>query len=417
MKPEEIITEIKELLNSKNNQFDGNFYCFRYSGNIKTLNETYKLNTNPSISIFGKDVIKKYRSLFNDLKKCLCKEKKISLKTFMNATQNLLFEDKFNVKKINEVISSVKELTVTNFRKVYGLTMRKNDIKLGPFFVVKKGGLEKYIEKREFSFDDSLSKDYFIGMIRSDSKSDEDFVYVLYEHNSFDSFVSRMDFAQKIEEFEKIVRFMIAVKNERVFISHKPFATYVDNVFQIIDGRRFSSDSHVCRKDIPFYIDDPYFTNKELGYDKIWDIISSSDKNDMQSRIVTAIKWLGESFVEEESNKTVAEIAFAFETLLYGNSEAFISKGVVSSLAEAYAFIVGTNPEERIELEKEFKCFYKKRSTISHGARIEPANEEDIRLFYKMIYKTICRILTIKEFSNCKSAEELYNVIQLMRYK
>ena len=226
-----------------------------------------------------------------------------------------------------------------------------------------------------------------------------------------------MDFAQKIDEFEKVVRFITAIKHERVFISHKPFVTYVDDVFQIIDENRLSMDSHIYRKDVPIYIDDPYFTNEELGHDKIWGIVSVSNKTDMQSRIFNAIMWLGESMIEEENNKTVAEIAFAFETLLYGGSEIFASKGVVSSLAEAYAFIADTNPEERIKLEKEFRQFYKKRSTISHGTRIESVEDEEIKHFYGMIYKTICRLLTVEEFSKCKSSEDLYGVIQMMRYR
>ena len=116
-----------------------------------------------------------------------------------------------------------------------------------------------------------------------------------------------MDFAQKIDEFEKVVRFITAIKHERVFISHKPFVTYVDDVFQIIDENRLSMDSHIYRKDVPIYIDDPYFTNEELGHDKIWGIVSVSNKTDMQSRIFNAIMWLGESMIEEENNKTVAD--------------------------------------------------------------------------------------------------------------
>ena len=97
MKPENLIKRIKELLNNQNTQFDGNIYSFRYTGNIKTVDESYKINTNPSISVCGKETIDNYYSLFQNLKDCLCKEKRLSLKAFMDATQNLLFENRFNV--------------------------------------------------------------------------------------------------------------------------------------------------------------------------------------------------------------------------------------------------------------------------------------------------------------------------------
>ena len=415
MKPEETIDRIKELLSKQNYCHDGNLYSFKYTANINSVDETYKLETNPCITICGKESIDTYHALFNDLLNCICTKKKVSLKAFMDATQNLIFENRFNVSEIKTIIDGLEELNVINIRKVFGLATNTPEIKLGPFAIVKKDCIERHFDNAEFGQDFDWFRKEFIKRIRKDATEKENFVYVLYEQQVFDNIISKIDCNRIIEEFVRIVRYIIGIKHERVLIDSKPFATYIENSTQIINHNRLNLDSHVVMKDIPIYIDDSFIINKELGHNKIWDIFSLENKNEMQLRILQAIFWIGESDNEIDSNKVVAEIAFAFETLLHCNNEVFASKGVVASLSEAYAFINGNSVEERISLEKEFKDFYKKRSTISHGARISK-EKDNVNSYYKMIYSTIKNLLIKPEFANCTSSEQLYSSIQKMRY-
>lgn len=416
MKPEEIIKSILSLLSTPNENFDGNIYSFKYTGNIKTENDIYHLKTNPSLSICGKEDIERYNELFKELMKSLCGEKRLSLNTFMNATQNLIFEGRFNVKEIKAILEKYEEVPIQHICKVYGLDMKTDNLQLGSFVIINKTNMLNYIKDYSFGKNGDWIKEKLFEKISKD-EDDDAFVYVSYKTHGYDTIESKIDFAKIIDSFIKVVRYISRTKNDRVLIDSKPFFTYTNSSLHVFNEEALSFDSNIVRKDIPILIDDPFLIDHSLGNDKIWELLSNDKRDELENRILNAIIWIGESIVESDDNKIIAEIAFAFETLLHNDDEVYSSKGVVASLAEAVAFINGDTVEKRIKLEKDFKDFYKRRSSVAHGARISKNNMSNVTDYYNMIYNTITNLLIKPEFRDCKTSKSLYEVIQSMRYK
>ena len=414
MNTESIIKSILDILSLKNESFDGDTYYFQYSGNIKTEEDLYKTKTNPAILIRGSQTIKTYKELFAKLLEKLGKNKCMSLNTFMNIAQNLIFENRFNEKELLNLLNTFSEAPIQHICKVYGLAMKQDIIELGTFKLIHKSRFADYIKTYDFGIKADWLKEKLIDRIQRDAVLDN-FVYLVFETKGIDTAYSKIRFDKIKNDFIKVTRYISRIKNDRIFIDVKPFTTYTNESIHIFDNDSITMDSSIVRKDIPLFIDDPFFLDSKLGNDLIWKIFSKEDKTDMEQRIINAIFWIGESIVENDDSKVIAEIAFAFETLLHNNDEVYASKGVVASLSESVAFIVGDTVEKRKNTEKDFKDFYKRRSTIAHGARISSDATNSLPSFYDMIYNTITCLLTKEPFSKCKTCTELYENIQTLR--
>ena len=93
-----------------------------------------------------------------------------------------------------------------------------------------------------------------------------------------------------------------------------------------------------------------------------------------------------------------------------------MSKSITAGLSETYAFINGKTFTERIELAKEFKDFYRRRSTIAHGNRLTKNADNSYEKYYKMIYQTIKNLLINDDYKSCKDLKEFYKIIEKKRY-
>lgn len=93
-KIQDILNEMVSIINnqrSKTFNFDVSISQFTYTGNIKFETDIEKLNTNPSIVIYGDD-IKTFNDLYYELYKQLKVDRKqVSLDQFQKDTRDLFF--------------------------------------------------------------------------------------------------------------------------------------------------------------------------------------------------------------------------------------------------------------------------------------------------------------------------------------
>jgi len=405
MKAEDIIDEILKTTKDNSQKYDGNIYSFKYHGNIKSENDYCKLPTNPGITIEGQENIKKYNQLFADLAKEIKVDKKLLLKSFMDLTQNLISEGKFNVPEIIELCNSLEEKEVIYVTKIYGLAMRKESIEYGTFIFVRKDKITEFIRKSNHL---PKIKDFnpITEGLKNQEKEKTNFVFVLKKCKGVDLNFLRVECDQTIKHIVKVIRYIIGIKNERVYVDYIPSGSFNTMSYVLSSDGSATTNSSYHFKDIPAYIDEEYVFSKENGNFYLWQLISSNENDEFHKRILEAVIWIGKSLDEFDINLVIAEIAFAFETMLHQEDETFVSKSITAGLSEAYAFINGNTFTERIELAKEFKDFYRRRSTIAHGNRLTKNTDNSYEKYYKMIYQTIKNLLTNDDYKLCKDLKE-----------
>lgn len=115
-KIQDILNEMVSIINnqrSKTFNFDVSISQFTYTGNIKFETDIEKLNTNPSIVIYGDD-IKTFNDLYYELYKQLKVDRKqVSLDQFQKDTRDLFF---FNPNEVDfKKIVNEKYVKFENF--------------------------------------------------------------------------------------------------------------------------------------------------------------------------------------------------------------------------------------------------------------------------------------------------------------
>jgi len=412
----EIIREILLLLKEENKEFDGNIYSFKYTNNIKNEEDIDKLKYNPCITLTGYSTIQKYNDLYKQLHKEIVANKPISLKVFMDTTQNLIFENSFTVENIRHLINNREEISVNDIRKIYGLSMEKDYVTYGKYTFIRNDYIYTYISSRVILQTDEFIDNY-IEKNKNDGQLTNNFVYVLVNFKTLDNYHTKDVMDKDLKLLINFIRYAAFIKRDRCYVDSKPFISYRQDNIQYSDNGMLTADMEIKRKDLSIPIDDSFFCDTTNGNSVLWDIISSNSSTEFEKRLLEAINWVGASFDESDDNLIVAEIAFAFETLLFNTDKAFITKGITADLAEKYAFVNGISQKERITFEKEFKKFYESRSKISHGTRLVKKGELSIISYYRMIQQTIKNLLIKDDFKDCRNCEGLHVIIQKLRYK
>jgi len=415
MKSEETIAEIHKFLKEPNGPFDGNVFQFSYLPKKEDQNKN-DLLLRPTIVIFGLDRINTYNKLFSDLHSQIAGADKISLQTFQKLAQNLLFENKFDIATINATISQLPINTVSNVRRIYGLSLKNDAVKYGSFTFVKKGKLWDYLSQNNLLGSGAKVGGGFIkAQIDSEAKDETNFVYVLYSVDAPDNVYASSVTDEMMENLVYAIRVMAFVKGERYYVDSKPFRTYPVSYYQFSNNVS-SSNFQIFRKDIPISIDHPSFSDASNGNQRIWEILSSQKQTEMEKRIMAAVVWLGKSFDTNDQSLICSEAACAFEALLFRNEKGLISPSIVANLSESYAFINGSDYESRVKMDKEFKDFYGERSSVVHGHSKESFVKDPL-LYCFMAKKTIVNLLTKDDLKSISTSEELWAYIQKQKYE
>mgnify|MGYP003298792736 CR=1 FL=1 len=409
------IKNILEIIFSKTDfQLGDGLYSFKYTGNIKTEDDRDKIATNPSLVIYGQQNVKRYEENYKVIYEEICKSYKLSFKTFKDLTQNLIFENKFDIENILLLVKDKEESKFFSFRKIYGLSCACEETTLGKYTFVPSSKIEEFINK---NFNQPAETKYpsIIKRMKNEKQPENGFVYFICPVSAIDANFAQLQIDIEISQIIKLISFICSKLPDRYYVGDIPPKTYIENSIVLDKDGYGSMNSSFKRKDLYIDISDEYFKNSENGFDKLWNIFSKENTSSFENRIIESIIWFGNALLESDWKKSLVQISFAFETLLLINQNEFISKSITASMAESFALIVGSSCEERIQLEKEFKDFYKNRSGIVHGGKIDKECN-NLNKYIKMFYQTIEKILVDSRFKDCFQNDNLYEILQIEKY-
>lgn len=416
----EIINKLNLIISTPNLPADLNYtnltiQSFKYDENIRSEEDSHLLATNPSITLYG-DEIEKYNKLFEELYKELkVRNKKISLKSFKQRTQQLFFKNSFSLEKINEWISNAKVQTYYNVMKIYGMDQKDDMINIGKYTFLKKDRFLNHI-KLNVENSNQFVTDFSLNLIEQDNIKESSFIYLIIPYETYDTGFARDLFKEESDDIINILRYMAGIKQERIYISNKEFITNFDLEIQFTD-KVVLTGTKINRKDIEIDFDTLYFNSEENGNSFIWRVLEKANKTELEHRILKAIRWVGISIYEQMNNIASTELTFAYESLLKLNmSNSPITPSIQGSIAELSAFISGKSLEERLEIIQDFKSFYAYRSAVAHGGETKYDNS----LYFKMLYllkNIIINILTDEKYKKCNSLDDLYNVVNKYKYR
>jgi hypothetical protein len=225
-----------------------------------------------------------------------------------------------------------------------------------------------------------------------------------------------VEIANKLcEIFENVFSYMIAdLKHERTVgvFNFRGWST-TKIVVCNNDSMGFQGKNSIF---LPVHIDDPFFTDPSQGNDKIWVLITKTQKTEIEKRLLNAIEWIGKAVYDIDLSKSLVQFVFAVEGMLQQNEKAIITPSIVSQLSDWLAFIINDDLEQRKKISKYFKDIYQKRSAIAHGAT-KTIDIQDLSISLQISKLMIIAFLINKPFCDIKTMEELNKCITDLKFK
>lgn len=220
---------------------------------------------------------------------------------------------------------------------------------------------------------------------------------------------------KQFEVFERLVRFMVGPNAQfevSVFGAH---GRYSENAYIFSDGSPLSQQFTWKGSVQPLPLDLEHFRDEESGVTLLWNAAGNSSAPSLHQRLVTAAKWLGDSYLESDKASAFIKAAIALEVLFTSNEKSIINSSILSSISESVACILGADLENRISIEKKMKEYYSTRSAIAHSGKstISPSDVEDFRW---IVRHAIAKVMGTPTLRDLGTIEKLHEHLKSLKY-
>lgn len=218
------------------------------------------------------------------------------------------------------------------------------------------------------------------------------------------------------ERFETTIRYMIGHHTTKFDVGIVNYrGARLNSVFMQIEGgaASVSHNREGVTELIP--IDDPYFINHDMGFDRIWGCLASNSNTELEKRLLLAVDWVGQSIAENAPASAFLKAAIALEILFTYSEKSLINASILSQISENTALLLGDDVKSRQDLEAEVKRLYSMRSSIAHAGKsdVELADVDAIRFAARNV---IAKIFTAPAMTKISSVSEMYKLFKSMKY-
>nr|MBC8549685.1 hypothetical protein [Candidatus Brocadiales bacterium] len=114
-------------------------------------------------------------------------------------------------------------------------------------------------------------------------------------------------------------------------------------------------------------LDQDYFVNKNLGYDRLWELVTSTRLTQFESKTVLAVQWIGYALRDPNIQSAFMKVAISLEIIFTYHEKEIINPSILYRISEGAALILGNSVEERFAIESDIKKLYSIRSSIAHS--------------------------------------------------
>lgn len=353
----------------------------------KTINEFFKsrhsLSKTYSIKEFEKNIIERFSEIIRN-KKIISK---YDANEFIKSLENYPILDYSVMRKINGIYLSKPEKIVD----------------LGPFKIFRpQNHVEKLSNILERSVHDKI-EDLPEYLIQADVRA--------RTSNAAQKIADEM-----FENFEHCIRFIMGSQNDKIEIGiHNYTGTRFSENYVFHNENYIGGVSGI--KDFREAIDfsNPYFSEPHTFQKLIWENYNSDNLSELKKRIMLAIDWAGQAYLEKTPSSAFLKSAIALEILFTPDKNTPMSPSIQASISETVAMLCGKNIDERISIEKLVKKLYGIRSSVAHAGRNDIANQ-DLADIFALTRESIMKIICTPQFYNLYSLEKLREHFKSLRY-
>jgi hypothetical protein len=189
----------------------------------------------------------------------------------------------------------------------------------------------------------------------------------------------------------------------------------IGSIDHIICSGEFIGNGSVYDQSTELNLEDSFLKDVELGNDRVWDLTINTNKTDLESRILSAVQWIGKGANEKDPAKSLVQFVFAIEGMFQNNENTIFTPSILSSISENLAFLIGSTIDQRKEVVASFKEVYKNRSAIAHGST-KTITQDNLIQAHRIACLMVISFLTKLPFNTMISIKEFNAYIQELKF-
>lgn len=372
-------------------------------GNIESFNNKIAFVEKENIQVYKKLFIQLYHSnekIFKSFSKELFNSHLVELIYSLKSQNKRYSEGKCRHFFKGLIKINMEEKEFSMFYKLNGALLNVMNLDLGPYTLYNYALAKEHLVEQYPEFDNDARS------IFSDNESTSNLILISIKVKVKDEKLVKVEADRMISKFDNILSYMLSTCNKPSSIGVLLFKTN-ESIRRLkcfknrtyIGGQNNLVDLYDLKSDFFNSINPPY------GNGKIWKIINNPDKNEIETRLINGIEWIGKAVRDADKSKALTQVIIAIEAVLrFGGS----SKEII---AHYLKWILEPNSEtSRDSIEQEFIICYVKRNNVTH----EGMSETD-EFYYKTslsyAQRLIFALLTEEKYKSIENMQQLESLL------
>lgn len=186
-----------------------------------------------------------------------------------------------------------------------------------------------------------------------------------------------------------------------------------DHPSVVVDAVALSGSSintEAKRVGLPLRIDATFLNNLEqLGIFRVSKALAKTRCTNLEEAIITSVHWFSVASCQDDKSNAFLLLVVSLETLFKQAEGASIA----GTVAEGAAFLLGQTKEQRLEISKLVRKFYRMRSSVAHSGR-SSFTDIDLDRLMLIVLKVILEV--VSRADRLCTQGDLDSEIQLMEF-
>ena len=218
------------------------------------------------------------------------------------------------------------------------------------------------------------------------------------------------------EKFETTISFLMGLPVGEFEVGILNYSGWkVQRAFLFGDNRGYYDTSNAVGPMQQVTLDQDYFVNKKLGYDRLWELVASTRLTEIESKTLLAIQWIGYALRDPNIQSAFMKVAISLEIIFTYHEKEIINPSILYRISEGAALILGNNADERFEIEADIKKLYSIRSSIAHSGKAN-VHSSDYYSILKYARNVVLKLLSNKRLVKINTPEQLFKKLKKMKY-
>lgn len=304
-------------------------------------------------------------------------------------------QTKFELVELKEFVSELKNTSSHNYtvlRHIVGISMKESapPLVIGPFTIYDFRQHRGIIEQNKSAL---AALKWFQG--------DHDFL-IQYQVSAKEQSKALEVADDKFEQFIIFLWFVIGYPTDRYEIGILSYQGYRNREAYVFSDKDVGHSAQGYGSFEPVPLGASYFLDQTYGLDFLWQLFDKNDQNEFERRIISAVRWIGQSIMDRSIQSAFVKAAISIEVLL-GPKRSEKCESIAKYIANRLNLVLHYD-DNGLDITDIFETLYDVRSAIAHAGK-ENVKQPDYFDLLWIARQTVFELISDPLLRSCHSIE------------